>query len=84
MLLSETIKQVKAYIFWIPRDSNKEADKRSKEINYDCYLTFELVYILSQKWGKKSVDKFASDENNKGSRFNSKFLCPNTETMNTF
>ena len=84
MLLSETIKQVKAYIFWIQRDSNKEADKCSKEINYDCYLTFELVYMLSQKWGKKSVDKFASDENNKGSRFNSKFLCPNTETMNTF
>lgn len=49
MLLSETIKQVKAYIFWIPRGSNKEADKRSKEINYDCYLTFELVYMLSQK-----------------------------------
>ena len=40
--------------------------------------------MLSQKWGKISVDEFVSDKNNKYSRFNSKFLCPNTETVNVF
>ena len=67
------------------RDSNKEADKLSKKIDYaDWYITFKLVNMLSQKWGKISVDRFVSDKNNKCSRFNSKFLCPNTETVKAF
>ena len=72
-------------IFWISRDSNKEADKLSKEIDYDdWYITFEVVNMVCQKWGKISLDRFASDKNNKCSRFNSKFLCPNSETVNAF
>ena len=73
------------YIFWIPQDSKKEAEKLSKEIDYvDWYITFELVNMLSQKWGKISVDSFTLNKNSKCSRFNSNFLCPNTEIVNAF
>ena len=66
-------------IFWIPRASNKEADKLSKDYD-DWSLTFKLVNKLSQKWGKISVDSFASDKSSKCTRF-AQNSCAQTQTL---
>ena len=62
----------------------KEAGNLSKKTDLRIGATFELVNMLCQKWDKISIDWFASDKNNKCSRFSSKFLCPNAETVNEF
>ena len=47
-------------------------------------MIFKLANMLSQKCGKISADRLASDKNDNCSRFNPKFLCPNTETVTHF
>ena len=85
LILTCSASNINLDIFWILWNNNKEVDKLSKEIDYDdWYITLELVNMLSQKWGKISVDRFVSDKNSKCLRFNSKFLCPNTEIVNAF
>ena len=72
-------------VFWVGREYNKEANKISKTIDFDdWYTTQHLINILEQCWGKISIDRFASDINRKSKRFNSRYLCPETEGINAF
>ena len=72
-------------VCWVPREENTEADLLSKQIDYDdWYITSELVSMLTRKWGKVTIDRFASHTNRKVDRFNSKYICPGTEGVNAF
>ena len=72
-------------VFWVGREYNKEADKISKTIDFDdWYTTQPLINILEQRWGEISIDRSASDINRKSKRFNSRYLCPETEGINAF
>ena len=72
-------------VFWVGREYNKEADEISKTIAFDdWYMTQGLINILEQRWRKISIDRFASDINRKSKRFNSRYLCPETEGINAF
>ena len=72
-------------IFWVGREYNKKADKISKIIDFDdWYTTQPLINILEQRWGKISINRFASDINRKSKKFNSRYLCPETESINAF
>ena len=72
-------------VFWVGREYNKEADKISKTIYFDDWYTTEcLINILEQRWGKISIDRFVSYVNRKSERFNSRYLCPETEGINAF
>ena len=72
-------------VLWVGREYNKEADKISKTTEFDeRYTTQRLINILEQRWGKISIDRFASDINRKSKRFNSRYLCPETEGINAF
>ena len=72
-------------VFWVGREYNKEADKISKTIDFDdWYTTQRLINILEQRWGKISIDRFASDINRKSKRFNSRYLCSETEGIHAF
>ena len=72
-------------VFWVRREYTKEANKISKNIDFDnWYTTQRLINILQQRWGKISIDRFASDINRKSKRFNSRYLCPETEGINAF
>ena len=70
---------------WIPREENKEADRLSKQVDYDdWFITKDLVKMLTNKWGKVTIDRFASHTNKKAQRFNSKYICPGSEGVNAF
>ena len=72
-------------ICWIPREQNKEADRLSKQVDYDdWFIAKDLVKMLTNKWAKVSVDRFASHTNKKTQRLNSKYMCPDSEGVNAF
>ena len=72
-------------IFWVGREYNKKADKISKIIDFDdWYTTQPLINIPEQRWGKIPINRFASDVNRKSKKFNSRYLCPETESINAF
>ena len=72
-------------VCWIPRDENREADRLSKQVDYDdWFITKDLLKTLTNKWGKVSIDRFASHTNKKTQRFNSKYICPGSEGVNAF
>ena len=71
--------------FWVGRDYNKEANKISKTVDFDDWRTTQqLINILEQLWEKILIDIFASDINRKSKRFNSQYLCLETDSINTF
>jgi len=73
------------HIKWLPREENQIADKLSKDIDYDdWYITKDLLKTLEDKCGKITIDRFASFENRKTKRYNSKFINPETEGVNAF
>ena len=73
------------YVCWIPREENKEVDKLSKQVeDDDWFITNYLVNMLTNKWGKVSIDRFASHTNNKTQRFNFKYVSPGSESVNAF
>ena len=72
-------------VFSVGREYNKEAYEISKTIDFDdWYTTQRLINILEQRWGKISIDRFASDINRKSKRFNSRYLCSETEGIHAF
>ena len=76
---------IKLSVFWIPRKYNTKADALSKNTdNGDWVTTFNLIYIIERRWGNITIDRFASDKNRKLTRFNSRYLCPETEGVNAF
>ena len=65
---------------WIPREWNAEADALSKDYDYDNWEVSERVFnCISERWGPFTVDRFASNQNAKLRRFNSKHFCQGTE-----
>ena len=76
---------IKLSVFWIPQKYNTKADALSKNTdNGDWVTTFNLIYIKERRWGNITIDRFASDKNRKSKRFNSRYLCPETEGVNAF
>ena len=76
---------IKFKISWIARNKNIEADSISKSIDYDDWqTTFKFFHLLTNIWGKFTIDRFADNENAKTQKFNSKFWCPGTSNVNAF
>ena len=50
----------------------------------DWFITKDLVKMLTNKWGKVSIDRFASRTNKKTQRFDSKYIYPGSEGVNAF
>ena len=64
---------------------NKEGDWLIKQVDQDnSFITNDLVKMLTNKWGKISIDGFASYTNKKTQRFNSKYICPGNEGVKAF
>ena len=76
---------IKLLVEWVPRELNEYADYLSKIVDHDDWVTTSIFFkYLEEKWGPHTIDRFASSSNTKLKRFNSKFLCPNTEHVNAF
>ena len=72
-------------ICWIPRKENKEAGRLSKQVDYDdWFIANDMVKMLTNKWGKMSIDRFVSYKNKKTQRSNSKYICPGSVGVNPF
>ena len=52
--------------------------------NDNWVTTSNLIYIIERKWGKITIDRFASDKNRKSKRFNSIYLYSETEGVSAF
>ena len=52
--------------------------------NDDWVTTSNLIDIIERRCGNITIDKFVSDKNRKSKRFNSTYLCPETEGANAF
>ena len=70
---------------WLPREENVFADAISKHADTDDWsIDDETFHYIQTQFGEFDVDRFASSSNNKVRRFNSRYHCPRTETVNTF
>lgn len=70
---------------WIPRTDNVKADLFSKTSDCDDWEIKEYIFNhFDKKWGRYSIDRFASDYNKKCIRFNSKHWCTGTEGIDAF
>ena len=57
---------------WVSISGNVDVDAVSKLIVYDDWYTSDHVFLfLNQLWGPHTIDRYANDQNNKLSRFNS-------------
>ncbi|MEW8545049.1 MAG: reverse transcriptase domain-containing protein [Candidatus Thiodiazotropha sp.] len=72
------------YPDWIPRGGNLQADNLSRCTDSDDWSIKMWVFnLLDRKWGPHSVDRFASNFNNKCVRFNSRWWVPGTEAIDS-
>lgn len=70
---------------WVPRGQNEMADYISRIIDYDDWGINQSVFeLVDEFWGPHTVDRFASDCNNKCVRFNSRFWNPGSEAVDAF
>ena len=70
---------------WIPREKNTIADSYSKHKDTDDWsIDTQSFNDISKRYGPFTIDRFADSKNRKTARFNSKFFCPGTETVNCF
>ena len=70
---------------WFGWQYNKGVDKIYKTTDIDKWETTQrLINNSEQHWEPTSLDKFVSDINRKTIKFNSKYLCPETESTNAF
>ena len=70
---------------WIPRGENTLADEISKFHDTDSWsIDNETFDFIQRQFGIFDIDRFASSSNNKVTRFDARFHCPNAETVNTF
>lgn len=77
---------VRLTVAWVPREQNAEADALSKlEESCDWQLHPKWFGLLDVRWGKHTVDRFASAENRQGGlRFNSLYYSPGAEAVDCF
>ena len=70
---------------WIPREDNTIADAISKYHDTDDWsIDNETFNFLEAQFGLFSIDRFATRDNTKVSRFNSRFYSPGCEDVNAF
>lgn len=70
---------------WIPREKNTRADFLSRCHDCDDWEINNLVFRdLDNRWGPHTVDRFATNYNNKCMRFNSRWWVPEAEAVNAF
>jgi hypothetical protein len=70
---------------WIASEQNGVADQESRIMDYnDWEVKQEVFNQINWKWGPFTVDRFASNLNNKVRRFNSWRMCPGTEAVDAF
>ena len=70
---------------WVPREENTLADELSKLIIPDeCMLGRPFFRRLEERFGKHSVDLFASNANNQCERFYSLHWCRGSAGVNGF
>ena len=70
---------------WVPRDLNGTADWLSKFKDTDDWsIDIKSYNSISRHYGPFTIDRFADNNNRKTLRFNSKFFCPETESVNAF
>ena len=70
---------------WITRGENTLADEISKFHDTDAWsIDNETFDFIQRQFGIFDIDRFASSSNNKVTRFDARFHCPNAETVNTF
>ena len=70
---------------WLPREENVLADAISKHIDTDDWsIDDESFEYIQKNLGTFDIDRFAASNNNRVSRFNSRYHCPHTESVNTF
>ena len=72
-------------IQWVPREMNTIADNISKIRDTDDWeVTSEFFMFMSDIWGPYDVDRFATLENRKTVRFNSRFFDSECEAVDAF
>ena len=72
-------------VSWISRRFNASADYISKLVDTDDWeLTDGFFRLIDGLWGPFTIDRFASYDNTKCERFNSKFCVPGTEAVDAF
>jgi len=70
---------------WIPRSGNDKADYLSRIVDQDDWgISFELLNLISSRFGKFDVDWFASEDNAKVSVFYSRFWNPSSAGIDAF
>jgi hypothetical protein len=70
---------------WIPRSLNMTADFLSRCSDCDDWGVQSWVFKLCDaRWGAHSVDRFACDYNTKCLRFNSRWWCSGSESVDAF
>ncbi|MEW8548285.1 MAG: reverse transcriptase domain-containing protein, partial [Candidatus Thiodiazotropha sp.] len=70
---------------WIPREKNARADFLSRCHDCDDWEVSNLVFRdLDNRWGPHTIDRFATNYNNKCIRFNSRWWVPEAEAVNAF
>ena len=78
-------KGIELQVQWVPRERIFYADHLSKLVDHDDWCTsMPLFKALQSLWGPYTIDRFADSSNSKLRRFNSKYLCPNTERVDAF
>ena len=70
---------------WVPRNYNRLADYLSKiQDRNDWQLNPKWFKALDWKWGKHSIDRFATNMNCVVPKFNSFWYCPGTAGVDAF
>ena len=70
---------------WIPREENQVSDDMSKQLDTDNWgIDLESFEYIQSKSKVFTVDRFADDINKKVQKFNSKYFCPGTDSVDAF
>ena len=79
------LRNIRLEVEWIPRSANERADFLSRVKDYDdSRVKRNFFLMVEERWDPHSVDRFANHENSQLPRFNSRFCCPDTETVDAF
>ena len=76
---------IKLFSQWIPRKQNKIADNLSRYADCDDWGICESLFrFLDNEFGRHTIDRFATDYNNKCIRFNTTYWCKGKEAIDAF
>ena len=76
---------IRLHLEWIPRSLNQQSDYLSRIIDLgDWQIADPFFKFINSLWGPVDIDRFASFNNAKVNRFNSRYWNPGTEAVNAF